>query len=66
MVGMTGRQVVGLLIAVAMVLAGGFLALAGLGYVGASGDTSAPWAMFGSVLAGLGLALAISLLQRGR
>ena len=63
---MSGRQVVGALVAVAMVLGGGFLALAGLGYIGPSADTSGPWAVLGSVLAGLGVALAISLLQRGR
>lgn len=63
---MAGKLVVGALVAVVMVLGGGFLALAGLGYLGTSADTSTPWAVLGSVIAGLGVALAISVLQRGR
>ena len=66
MVAVKGGQVVGALVAVAMVVGGGFLALAGIGYIGPSADTSAPWAMLGSALAGLGVALAISLRQRRR
>lgn len=52
-------RVVGILLAVVMVLGGGFVALAGMGYVGASGDTSRSWATIGSLIAGLGVALAI-------
>ena len=61
---MKGKYVVGGLIAVAMVLGGGFLALAGVGYVGQSADTSASWSLIGSLLAGLGVALVITLVQR--
>jgi hypothetical protein len=63
---MTGKRVVAVLLAVTMVLGGGFVALAGLGLVGQSGDTSAPWAISGSLLVGLGLALAFTQLQRPR
>lgn len=61
---MSGRRVVGVLVAVAMVLGGGYLALAGLGRIGQSGDTSAAWAITGSLLAGLGLALGFTQVQR--
>ena len=52
------------LLSLAMLVGGGFLALAGLGYVGSSGDTSSAWALGGAVVAGLGIALLISLVQR--
>lgn len=61
-----GQKVVVGLIALAMVLGGGFLALAGMGYIGRSTDTSTPWAVVGSLFAGLGLALGYTLLQRRR
>ncbi|MBO0842231.1 MAG: hypothetical protein J2O46_03535 [Nocardioides sp.] len=57
-------RIVGLVIAVVMVLAGGFVALAGMGYVGAHADTSTGWTVSGSLLAGLGIALAITIAQR--
>ena len=58
------KHLLGGLIAVAMMVGGGFLALAGLGYVGESGDTSRSWAVIGSLFAGLGVALVISMMQR--
>jgi hypothetical protein len=61
---MSGKRVLGGLIAVAMVLGGGFLALAGMGYIGESGGTSRSWSMIGSLFAGLGVALVITLVQR--
>jgi hypothetical protein len=63
---MSGRRVIGGVLAVAMVLIGGFLALAGMGYIGTSADTSAAWAIAGSFIGGLGLALMFTLLQRPR
>lgn len=59
-----GKQVVGGLAALILLLGGGFVALAGMGYVGESGGTSEGWSVAGSVLAGLGVALAISVFQR--
>jgi hypothetical protein len=56
-------QVLGLAVAVVMLVAGGFLALAGMGYVGESSDSSTSWTVIGSLLAGLGVALAITVLQ---
>ena len=56
---MSVGRVVGILVAVALVLGGGFIAIAGMGYVGKSGDTSQSWSTIGSVIAGLGVALAI-------
>ena len=50
---MSGRRVIGGVLAVAMVLGGGFLALAGMGYIGRSADPSAAWAIAGSFLAAL-------------
>lgn len=61
---MIAKRVVGGLIAVAMLLGGGFLALAGMGYIGESGGTSRSWSMIGSLLAGLGVALMITIFQR--
>lgn len=63
---MNSGRIVGGLLAVAMLLGGGFLALAGLGYVGQSADTSAPWAVVGSLIAGLGLALGFTLIRGPR
>lgn len=59
-------RVVGGLIALAMLLGGGFLALAGMGYIGESGGTSRSWSMIGSLLAGLGVALVITIFSRHR
>lgn len=61
---MNGKQVVGGLIALAMLLGGGYVALAGMGYIGDSKDTSQGWAFAGSMLAGLGVALAITVFQK--
>ena len=61
---MSVKHVVGGIIAAAMLLGGGFLALAGMGYIGESGGTSAAWSVIGSLLAGLGMALIISMVQR--
>lgn len=63
---MNGKQVVGGLVALVMLLGGGFLALAGMGHLGESDATSRGWAFAGSLLAGLGVALAITLAQRRR
>ena len=52
-------RVVGVVLAVVMILGGGFLAIAGMGYIGQSGDTSQSWSTIGAVIAGLGVALAI-------
>lgn len=57
-------RILGLALAAAMVVAGVFLAAAGMGYVGATADTSSTWTIGGSVLAGLGVALAITVAQR--
>lgn len=61
---MTRGQLIGLVVAVLMVVAGGFLALAGMGHLGESGDTSRGWTFAGSLLAGLGVALGITAVQR--
>jgi hypothetical protein len=59
-------RTLGLVVAVLMLLVGGLWTLQGLGYVGGSamsGDET--WAIVGPVVAGLGVALALSVL-RGR
>lgn len=61
---MGAKRLVGGLIAVAMVFGGGFLALAGMGYVGESVGTSRSWSMIGSLLAGFGVALLIVIFSR--
>lgn len=61
---MSAKVLVGGLIGLAMVLGGAFLALAGMGYVGESVATSRPWAFVGSLLAGFGVALMITVVQR--
>ena len=61
---MSAKHVVGGLVAVAMVLGGGFLALAGMGYIGESAGTSRSWSVTGSLFAGLGVALVITMFQR--
>ena len=61
---MSGR-VLGLVVAVVMVLVGGLWTLQGLGYVGGSSMTgSSTWAIIGPLVAGLGVALALTLLSR--
>ncbi len=61
---MSIAKVVGLVLAVVMLVGGGFLALTGMGYIGKSGDTSQAWSVLGSLIAGLGVALVITLFQR--
>ncbi len=64
---MTSGRVLGLLGALVMVLAGALFTAQGLGYVGGSSMTgSSTWAILGPALAGLGVALAIVVLQRRR
>lgn len=63
---MSGSRVVGGLIALAMILGGGFLAFAGMGYVGESGATSTSWSVIGSLVAGLGVALVLATWPRRR
>jgi hypothetical protein len=54
-------------LAVLMVLVGGVWALQGMGYIHGSPMTgSATWSYVGSILAGLGVALAISFSQHLR
>jgi hypothetical protein len=61
----TGR-VLGLVAAAVMVLLGGLWTLQGLGYVGGSSMTgSQTWAIIGPLVAGLGVALGITVLGRG-
>ncbi len=57
-------RIVGFVIAAVMIVVGGFLAFAGMGYIGSSADTSRSWATIGSILAGLGVALVISVGRR--
>jgi hypothetical protein len=58
-------RAIGLGLAVLMVLVGGLWTFQGLGYVGGSSMTgSTTWAIIGPVVAGLGVALAIVVLQR--
>lgn len=61
---MSVGRVLGLVVAVAMLAGGAWLAAAGMGYVGSSGDTSRGWSEGGSILAGLGVALAYVVLSR--
>ena len=63
---MSVKHVLGGIIAVVMLLGGGFLALAGMGYIGESGGTSTAWSVIGSLFAGLGMALIITMVQRRR
>lgn len=61
---MSPRKIFGGLVGVAMLLGGGFLALAGMGYIGEAAGTSGSWSVIGSLLAGLGVALLIAIFQR--
>lgn len=56
-------RIVAALIALVLIVAGVFLALAGMGYVGSSGSTSQTWATLGSLIAAFGVALGITLVQ---
>jgi len=57
-------RVVGLVVALALVGGGLWIAAAGMGYIGSSGDTSRGWAEAGSIIAGLGVALGFVVLSR--
>jgi hypothetical protein len=59
-------RVAGLVAAVVLFGVGAFLWAAGMGWVGASGDTSSYWANIGGGLAGLGLALGFVVVRRPR
>lgn len=59
-------RIIGIVLAVVMVAVGGFLAFAGLGYIGASSGTSASWAILGPLLASFGIALAITVVRGPR
>lgn len=59
----TGR-IAGLLVALLMLAGGGWLAAAGMGYIGSSGATSRGWAEGGAIIAGLGVALGYVVLTR--
>lgn len=61
---MSPKKIFGGLVGVAMLLGGGFLALAGMGYIGEAAGTSGSWSVIGSLLAGLGVALLITIFQR--
>ena len=61
---MTGR-IIGLVVAAALVVFGVIFTLQGLGYVGGSSMSgSETWAILGPLIAGLGVALGIVILQR--
>ena len=63
---MTGK-LVGLLVALVMTVAGAVFTLQGLGYVGGSSMSgSETWAVLGPLIAGLGVALGIVVVGRGR
>jgi hypothetical protein len=60
-------RTLGLVAGVLMLLLGGLWTFQGLGYVEGSFMTgSATWAVIGPVVAGLGVALVIVVVQRGR
>ncbi len=60
-------RVIGLGLAVLLVLVGGLWTFQGLGYVeGSSMTGSDTWAIIGPIVAGLGVALVIVVLQRRR
>jgi len=60
-------RVVGLVAALVMVLVGGVFAFQGLGYLEGSSMTGEDtWAIVGPIIAGLGVALGIVVVQNGR
>lgn len=64
---MTAGRALGLSIAGLMVLAGGVFTGQGLGWIGGSSMTGDSfWAIAGPVIAGLGVALAISIIGNAR
>jgi ABC-type proline/glycine betaine transport system permease subunit len=63
----TSARILGLVVALSMVLAGALFTAQGLGYVeGSSMTNNRTWSLIGPALAGLGIALAIVILQRRR
>jgi hypothetical protein len=64
---MTLRRAIGLSIAGVMVLVGALWTGQGLGWIGGSSMTGEDtWAIIGPIVAGLGVALAISIIGRAR
>jgi hypothetical protein len=60
-------RILGLVVAAGLVVFGVIFTLQGLGYVGGSSMTgSQTWAVLGPLIAGLGVALGIVILQRRR
>lgn len=59
---MTGTKILAVLVALAMIAVGVWLALAGWGVT--SGGSSMAWSIIGAGLVGFGIALIISLFQR--
>ena len=58
-------RIIGLVVAAGLVVFGVIFTLQGLGYVGGSSMTgSETWAILGPLIAGLGVALGIVILQR--
>jgi hypothetical protein len=64
---MTTGRAVGLAVAGMMILIGGVFTFQGLGYLeGSSMTGETTWAIIGPILAGLGVALVIVIVQRAR
>ena len=64
---MTLGRALGMSIAGLMVVVGALFTFQGLGYVGGSSMTGeTTWAVIGPILAGLGVGLAVSIVQRAR
>jgi hypothetical protein len=64
---MTTGRAVGLAVAGVMILIGAVFTFQGLGYLeGSSMTGEATWAIIGPILAGLGVALVIVIIQRAR
>lgn len=59
---MTVGKALSLVVAAVLLLAGGALALTGMGYLG-EGGTSTAWSVIGAALAGFGVALVISVFR---
>lgn len=59
---MTVGKAIGLVLAAVLLLAGGALALTGMGYLG-GGGTSTAWSVIGAGVAGFGVALVISVFR---